>query len=303
MDSNTIHQRKFQDSESLNDDIPTSKVPADTPSTTLPPAIPYQYVAIIIPVTSIIGSTAGLFHKSGSSYFAQKRNLINVIFAKNAWGWTSFVFFAYIAIVYGKLLLVKQEDQEKNKNSGKSNNHQSSNLDSTRSDNSNSAINYDAILRATTRWVLATFYWLAIRSMFDGINVMTGGKCSTDGYFTQSSCRRTGGLWSQGFDISGHSFLLSHSILFLMEELSVYLNKPGAWTQASRYPAVRYSVIGVGTIVSIWWLMLLYTGVYHHEFLENLLGMTIGMAYWWGTYVNIFKTSEFPAMPEQSLKL
>lgn len=320
----TTHQRKPQIPEESSSDsfsrdrapespfktIPALQELANTPSSTVPPRIfldnyfrRYQYLAIVIPFTLLLGSIFGYFHSDRPSFYANKRNFLNVIFAKNAWGWTSLVFFAYIAIVYGKISLKLGDRESENRSGGESSASAST---STRS-GINLTPNINVLARASARWALATAYWWIISrwffgpGLFDRVYVITGGNCSAGEHYSQSSCRGHGGKWSGGFDISGHAFLLSHALLFLMEELSVYLNVSDAWARAARYPAAKYSIMGVGVISWIWWMMLFYTSVYHHSFRESFSGLFVGMGYWLATYVTSFKTMDL--MPDQLLGL
>ncbi|GJJ69231.1 hypothetical protein EMPS_01577 [Entomortierella parvispora] len=319
---------------------------AQTPASTTPGPwspilssllLPHQFLCFIFPVTLLLGSIFGFVGGDRPSYFSNKRNILNMLFVKNGWGWTSIVFLMYLAVVFGKALVKQQPEQQRN---GVELNVQrpqeDGNLSTTstrtqtrshpeeqdpsvpsmvgtnlpeRGTRASARVLSDVIMRALVRWALATLYWWLISQwffgpgLFDRVFVMTGGRCSVDGHWSQHHCRRQGGNWTGGVDISGHMFLLTHAWLFLMEELSVFLNVPESWSALDNRPGARYAVISVITLCGLWWWMLLMTSVYYHHLTEKLTGLFFGMLFWFGTYVTSYKRVPFPAMPDQAVVL
>lgn len=113
--------------------------------------------------------------------------------------------------------------------------------------------------------------------------------------------------WKGGHDISGHSFLLTHSTLFLMTEiaptLSVLLETltgqpSGAQTRQGRMTPTmsaarsriestvgrKYAAFGTTVLIGIWWWMLLMTSLYFHTPQEKLSGFAAGVLGWWCSY-------------------
>ncbi|KXS19877.1 hypothetical protein M427DRAFT_52717 [Gonapodya prolifera JEL478] len=80
--------------------------------------------------------------------------------------------------------------------------------------------------RAPLRWALATAYWFFLtqwffgHAVFDRVLHAGAARCERDPhlYGTARSCKKGGHEWL-GFDISGHTFLLVHASLVLLEEL------------------------------------------------------------------------------------
>ncbi|KAF9112660.1 hypothetical protein BGX27_003005 [Mortierella sp. AM989] len=334
MEQSSIHQRRPgapQDFSQERDRAPsespiisdvTMQELANTPASTTPPdtflakyLLPHQYIAILFPITLLLGSLFGSIGGSRASYFSNKRNILNIIFVKNGWGWTTLVFLAYLAIVYGKAL-IKEEQNTQNAEAQSSNTNEEPRTRTRSTEASQPAVGHstskvpsDIIVKALTRWGLATAYWWIISQwffgpgLFDRVFVLTGGSCSVDGHWSQYHCRSQGGLWSGGIDISGHMFLLSHAWLFLMEELSVFMNVPEAWTAVQSRPAARYAVLAVAGVCGLWWWMLLMTSVYYHHLAEKLTGLFFGMVFWFATYVTSYKVLPFPTMPDQAVML
>ncbi|KAG0308830.1 hypothetical protein BGZ98_006611 [Dissophora globulifera] len=319
----------------------------DTPGSAVPPPrtlfsaylLPHQYLAFLFPATLLLGSLFGAIGGDRPSYFSNKRNLLNTLFVKNGWGWTSIVFLVYLAVVFGKAVFWQQQGEQPGHppvhvDRPQEHQHQLQQQElrtrsqSTLHDNGQEAsmvgtdlpargtaasarVPTDVIVKALTRWGLATLYWWLISqwffgpALFDRVFVLTGGSCSVDGHWSQYHCRRMGGLWSGGVDISGHMFLLTHAWLFLMEELSVFLNIPEAWTalQRSGRQGAQYAVWSVIALCGLWWWMLLMTSVYYHHIAEKLSGLFFGLLFWFCTYVTSYKTAPFPAMPDQAVIL
>lgn len=195
------------------------------------------------------------------SYFSSKRNILNVVFVKQGWIWTTGV---WAANLYAK-----------------------------------SRTDTKALTQAFTRWSIATFWWILITQWFlgpslsDRINVMTGGMCeipmtaqNTDAkvLFTQAACRASEGLWKHGHDLSGHTFFLVHASLFLWEEVFTFAQGPSSATESSKAPNTisfldisRKLTMG---LLAIWWWMLLMTAVYFHTTQEKLTGFVVSLFSW-----------------------
>ncbi|KAF9972525.1 conserved oligomeric Golgi complex component [Actinomortierella ambigua] len=313
--------------------------------------LPHQYIALLFPLTLLAGSAFRIIVGDTVSYFSNKRNILNVLFAKNGWGWTSLVFFVYLAVVFGRAVLEPPEDNTSSSDAQQSrtsdtaasavtataieddeaaeststlrtrtrttpmdngvtekpagHNILGTNVQPARTDRASLAVR--VIVQALARWALATAYWWIIvqwffgPSLFDRIFVISGGSCSVEQAFTSHHCRRQGGVWSGGHDISGHMFLLTHACLFLIEELSVFWNVSEAWNVLAHRQAARYAVYAASSVAALWWWMLLMTSVYYHALPENILGLLFGMLFWACTYATLYKKTSFPSMPDQAV--
>ncbi|ABN68198.2 predicted protein [Scheffersomyces stipitis CBS 6054] len=231
------------------------------------------------------------------NYYTNKKNVLNQVFVKNGWFWTT----ANIVLFYG-IVLYKEKS---------------------------SAIRINIAKGAVIRYVLATVWWIFFTQWFFGLPIMdkvfvyTGGSCviekethpgqsrflhlfeaageevgnklsSTS--ITSYHCRRIKGSWEGGHDPSGHVFLLIHSSLYLFLEVSPY------WVSYSHFKAslsklrkevvkpvslgekfssfIKYSVanppIVVAKLITLWWFMLLMTNIYFHSLGEKLVGLVFG---------------------------
>jgi hypothetical protein len=135
-------------------------------------------------------------------------------------------------------------------------------------------------------------------------------------------CKKAGGRWD-GFDISGHCFLLIHASLMLIEEMRVRKLFPKAFDgKVSREPpknekgsSATDKTFKNGTslkaiegillsfmvfLLILWYVMLVATSLYFHSWMEKFVGVVFGMAFWMGTYVVAYKRKDnvwFPRMP------
>ncbi|OAD76504.1 hypothetical protein PHYBLDRAFT_100611, partial [Phycomyces blakesleeanus NRRL 1555(-)] len=189
------------------------------------------------------------------SYFSLKHNVFNKYFVKIGWFWVTVVYLPYLALVLSK----RKFDSQR-------------------------------FAQGILRYVVATTYWYLMTQSFfgpsiiDRVFVATGGHCSSkiykngsdtivayDNIFQQSSCRRLGGNWTGGHDVSGHCVMLIHASLFLWEELSwVFWSVPTFQRIRSQGGLEWFSILSVFSLLGLWWWMVLMTSVYFHGHLELL---------------------------------
>ncbi|KAJ2344963.1 hypothetical protein GGF43_005332, partial [Coemansia sp. RSA 2618] len=160
---------------------------------------------------------------------------------------------------------------------------------------------------AVLRYVLASLYWVVMArwffgpSLFDRVFVHTGGSCQSASLQASApvaslqACRAAGGRWAGGHDVSGHCFLLIHSALFLAEEAVAPLLAAAAASAAapgarrsgmSQALSVARRVVLVATLalIAVWVFMLYATARYFHGVNELLSGTVLGVAYWAALY-------------------
>ncbi|KAI8897475.1 inositol phospholipid synthesis and fat-storage-inducing TM-domain-containing protein [Globomyces pollinis-pini] len=177
------------------------------------------------------------------SYFSSKHNIFNQYFVKLGWAWTSAIIF-YIGI--------------KSRTSGRF-----------------STKNF------IIRYCLATGYWFLIMNLFHFVWTFSG-TCSIEDTTDFHQCKSLKGRWN-GFDISGHCFLLIHSSLYILEELAM-LTKT-----VDKIP-------GFG-LLALWGWMLTTTGIYRfHPIPEIIVGSLFGFSYWISFYV-VMKSIFFKLLP------
>lgn len=199
-------------------------------------------------------------------YFANKANPLNTVFIKRAWGWTSGAF----ALLYA--------------------------TSPTRTKSWNRLIQY----------VVATLAWLAFTGWFFGpplierVVVASGGQCvvvvpgsgevvdvpfehcyaksplspathptlfsslSTD--FTMVNPWSARPRLRKGHDVSGHVFLLTLSVLFLVGQIT-YSLRSSFWT-----PAHDFAIKANAVLIVIWMIATCTTALYFHTPLEKITG-------------------------------
>lgn len=170
-------------------------------------------------------------------------------------------------------------------------------------------------------------YWfvlthLSFIGIFYQVHVNTG-ECSVPSSRSSSSqalgfweCKKAGGRW-EGFDISGHCFLLVHASLVLIEELRVRKLFPKAFDETGASPSKAKTsleknstsslkavegilLIFMVFLIILWYVMLMATSLYFHSWKEKFVGVCFGMAFWMGTYVIAYKRRSnvwFPRLP------
>jgi len=222
---------------------------------------PNEYlVALIYPATLALASVFYLLSPSptvNESYFSHKRNLVNVVFVKYGWFWTTAVFLVHMS---------RLRFSSKPK----------------------------ALLRwmlATVWWISVT-QWFFGPPLMDRTFLITGGACEVlnkanadpndagmskgEMLLTSAACKLQGGRWTGGHDLSGHVFLLTHASLFLWSEVLPVLST-GFWGGVETG--------AVWGLLGMWWWMLLMTGVYFHTWTEKITGLVVATFEWAALYM------------------
>lgn len=337
---------------------PVASVPAP-PEDTVPnstrtekPIPPSPYYLLVYPIILFLGSTFSVISPVASparnydhatamapglasdlstptkppapiNYFASKRNFLNVYFVKILWFWTTIAFSLILATTY--LPLKSQQ-----------NTSASPSRPAATRRTIQSMLRYALI---TSSWYLVT-QWFFGPALIDRSFTLTGGACSlppvTNQHMSPSekllaeasstTCKRKGGVWTGGHDISGHVFLLTLSTSFLLLELwlserilqsrSVAAHphisteaaeriaretsaqekqEIGGWESTSfEATARKWTRRFVWTVVSLGFWMLLMTSVWFHNLGEKLsgLGLSAGVIYavfWAGRFNSTWK--------------
>ncbi|XP_017843248.1 fat storage-inducing transmembrane protein [Drosophila busckii] len=228
-------------------------------------------------------SLVGDFLPFPKTYFARSDNLFNLYFVKVGWGWT--LLFAVPFLVLSAYTL--------------------------------SCGDMKRMLRHHfPRIVIATFFWFFWTKLFNFVETAYG-RCTTKGYASKSSCLKAGHLW-QGFDISGHAFILIHSSLVLIEEarpilkwetikehLRNELHNRSVSEQVSSNPLrnlneeqmrslqflytrltpiIRTLFIGMAALQLLWDIMLVGTMLYYHRMIEKVVSGILAILTWYFTY-------------------
>lgn len=155
---------------------------------------------------------------------------------------------------------------------------------------SNSNRRVELLGRRLLSLVVATAIWYACTEAFFYIEDVTGSCFETDAkevvkeeFLSKASCRQAGFFW-HGVDISGHSFILTYSALFIKEEIApmASLKKPSL--SALPRMVLKLLYVALNVIVIIWVWMFTCTSVYFHSPTDKLVGTICGLLGWYLTY-------------------
>ena len=196
--------------------------------------IEHRHQIAFYSITVLLASIIGVIELP-SSYFSNKYNPFNQYLAKYAWGWT-------VAVILPLLF---------------------------------SRTTFKSIGKGLAILALSTAYFVLSVKVINLVHHHTG-TCSLeidDLVMTVNGCKNAGGTWN-GFDISGHCFLLVHSSLYIINELSIVGDRTGS----NKVLIVASKAANV--LLGIWWVMLIFTCFYFHDVPEALLGLWIGVAFW-----------------------
>lgn len=228
-------------------------------------------------------SLIGDFAPYPKSYFSRSDNIFNLYFVKWGWAWTLILSVPYVILTSFVLCCGDR---------GK------------------------VIKEHIPRIVIATTFWFIWTKTFNFIETFYG-RCNVKNYDTKISCLKGGHFWN-GFDISGHAFILIYSSLVLIEEarsincwenIKEHLrneehNRAAREDSSSnplrnlndnelkevrvsydKYtPYVRALFIAMTALQLLWDVMLVCTMLYYHKMIEKVLSGIFAILTWFFTY-------------------
>ncbi|XP_075225052.1 acyl-coenzyme A diphosphatase Fitm [Lycorma delicatula] len=237
------------------------------------------------------------------TYFSRKDNILNVYFVKIAWGWTLLLTLPFVVLTSYTTCCGKREK----------------------------------VVKHLSRLGIATATWFIWVNLFNYIE-RSYGKCNVknDIYQSKSACLAKGYFW-QGFDLSGHAFLLVYSSLVIIEEARAVIGWEGirdmirnedharAINDSSTIgtslkglslkdfeslkqsyekftPYVRILFISMSVITVLWDFMLINTMLYFHHMVEKFLSGLIAVSMWFITYQIWYSTPNIlPELPGEGM--
>ncbi|XP_024147934.1 fat storage-inducing transmembrane protein 2 [Oryzias melastigma] len=226
--------------------------------------VPWMFLLI-----SLVGSVLKELELVPQTYFSSSKNVFNVYFVKVSWGWTLLLLTPFLLL-------------------------------------SNSPVSRSVsfLARRLLSLAVATAVWYVCTETFFYIEDATGSCFDTAAsvpvkdFTSKASCRRAGFHWD-GYDISGHSFILAYSTLLIVEETA-----PMALVRTARLSTLPRMVlallyVALNLIVVIWVWMFACTSVYFHDLSHKLLGTVCGLLGWFLTYRVWYLTPCSPGLPPQ----
>ncbi|XP_059614881.1 acyl-coenzyme A diphosphatase FITM2 [Phlebotomus argentipes] len=229
-------------------------------------------------------SLIGDFMPYPRTYFARSDNLFNQYFVKIGWFWTMILTIPYSLLTS---YVVCCGDAKR------------------------------VVKHHIIRIGIATACWYVWTTLFNVIE-SSFGRCTDKRFVTKSSCLKAGFLWN-GFDISGHAFILIYSSLVLIEEARTIVNwesikehlrneehnratadstnarnplsnlKDDEFARLNflytRYtPLIRLLFVAMTVLQILWDVMLVATMLYFHKMIEKVISGIIAILMWFFTY-------------------
>ena len=252
---------------------------------------PVQFKLILTFVIILVGSFLKDYELAPHSYFSLKSNIFNRYFAKLGWAWTICLLGPFIY-----LTLIKTHNI------------------------------YQIVTRHLVRLLVATVLWYFITYFFVNFEMYTGYCIPEDKRgLTRMGCVEGGHNWQDGFDLSGHTFLLLYSLLIINEEVKAYdkgtkkidqakektKNKSEdsaegtleqeRWKLDVKIIRVLYVLLAVLTI--IWEFMLLSTALYFHYTTHKIAAAGVATLCWYITYYVWYQPESssllYPSTPKE----
>ncbi|NXQ49691.1 FITM2 protein, partial [Catharus fuscescens] len=211
-----------------------------------------------------------------------KRNPLNVYFVKMAWAWTLWLLLPFITLTTYELARSKFLYGR-----------------------TKSAL---LVLRRLGALLVGTAVWYLCTGLFLYVENLTG-ECSLQGkpgqpprlYASKQECHQDSGVWN-GFDISGHCFLLSYCAMMILEEVAV-LEALSIERSSKLRVLINVLLVSLCFLTVIWVFMFLSTALYFHDFSQKLLGVLIGLSAWYGTYRVWYLKPFSPGLPLPKIPL
>jgi len=221
----------------------------------------------------LAGSFIHEFLPLPQSYLSNKRNVFNVYFVKLGWGWTLALLIPFISLTSSVY----------------------------------TSLNPTSMLKHLSRMAVGTFGWYFWVNLFVYIEELTGLCEGEETLSSKETCHHQGFHWD-GFDISGHTFILTYSALIISEEIQVkrwwsteQRNTRGK-TWFDRWhslvsPLVELLFICISLLLVLWEFMLVCTTVYFHTVHQKVLGALVALFTWYVTYGVWYENEPSPGRP------
>lgn len=228
-------------------------------------------------------SLIGDFAPYPKTYFARSDNLFNVYFVKMGWAWTLSLCLPFL-LMTSRVICAGDTNR--------------------------------LLAHHIPRVLIATGFWFIWTKSFNFIENMYG-RCNMRGFETKPTCLKAGHFWN-GFDISGHVFILIYSSLVLIEEARPIVG----WEHIKEHlrneehnrisheksttnplrnlsdhefnlvkqlyeqytPYIRMLFIGISVLQLLWDVMLVCTMLYYHRMIEKVLSGIFAILTWFFTY-------------------
>ncbi|CAB1455571.1 unnamed protein product [Pleuronectes platessa] len=233
------------------------------------PALRLYFPGVFVLLT-VLGSVLKELELVPETYFSSSRNLLNVYFVKVSWGWTLLLLTPFVLL-----------------------------------SNSSFSRSPSFLGRRLLSLAVASAVWYVCTETFFYIEDVTGSCFETSSMeavnselTTKVSCRRAGFHW-WGYDISGHSFILCYSALFIVEEIAPMASVKTAGLSPLPRLVLNLLYVALNVLVTLWVWMFACTSVYFHESIQKWLGTTCALLAWYLSYRVWYLNPLSPGLPPQ----
>ncbi|XP_062994034.1 fat storage-inducing transmembrane protein 1 [Elgaria multicarinata webbii] len=210
------------------------------------------------------------FYVNPRAIFANHHNFFNIKFVRSAWGWTCIFLGGFILLVVylatSRILLT---------------------------------------MRHLARLVVGAGMWLGATETFLLIENLTGYCFDPvpEGILVNTlpdkrTCLHEGHKW-RGYDVSGHTFLLTFCCLLMVEETSIF-RRYLAQGHPAGVPLRLIFLLNV-LLLALWNFLLACTVVYLYEYSHKVVGAAIATLCWYLTYRGWYRCRWSPGRPGAGL--
>ena len=238
-------------------------------------------------LVSVLSLIAWLGHSPSIPYLSEKQNVVNSLLVKWSWAWS------LLCLVPSVMLTACLY----------------------------SGLKWRAVLCHLSRLLVAHCIWFFTTRAFVLLKLVVG-VCSDGSSKGYEDCVRENASWN-GFDISGHVFLLTYCVYVLTEEVSGLrwevlgefedclqqeyraMDKLAKARELLPHIHRHFSPFAQGlelfaaTLMTLWVAMAITTSLYFHTVLEKVLGGVWGWVAWKATYGWLYGKAYSPDRPDQ----
>uniref|UniRef100_A0A1I7UL22 Fat storage-inducing transmembrane protein 2 n=1 Tax=Caenorhabditis tropicalis TaxID=1561998 RepID=A0A1I7UL22_9PELO len=141
---------------------------------------------------------------------------------------------------------------------------------------------------------VATACWYLSVQLFHKVHAATS-MCDKGRRLTRLQCSEKEGVWTPGYDISGHCFLMIYSILIITEEAIAYRNYQQVTDAVNQMDGdreehdrltrcIQYFFVAMLFLHAFWFKQIIISVLYYHIFAEEILGALVAVGCWFLTY-------------------
>ncbi|CAB3410703.1 unnamed protein product [Caenorhabditis bovis] len=139
---------------------------------------------------------------------------------------------------------------------------------------------------------VATFFWWIAVKFFHFFTASTS-VCNLGVRLTREQCSAKKGVWTPGYDISGHCFLMLYSILIITEEAKAFRRYMQVTAQVEPEHREQHDIltrriqiffVAMLVLHAFWFKQLIISVIYYHFYVEEIVAALVAVFFWFITY-------------------